>query len=89
MRAGSTMMTMAHTGELHTTVGADGSLKLAATDLADAGIHAGDPVLVVVESRRQVRSMLGILDRDIEFDVEDQRAIRSEMAVGLGEDLTR
>ena len=33
--------------------------------------------------------MLGIHDRGIDFDVEDQRALRAEMAVGLGEDLTR
>ena len=57
--------------------------------LADAGIHAGDAVVVVPERRRRVRSMLGVHDRGIDFDVEDQRAIRAEMAAGLGEDLTR
>jgi len=33
--------------------------------------------------------MLGVHDRGIDFDVEDQRDIRAEMADGLGEDLTR
>jgi hypothetical protein len=71
------------------TVGPDGSLSVAAPQLADAGIHAGDPVLVVREHRRRVRSMLGAYDRGIDFDIGDQRAIRAEMAAGLGEDLTR
>jgi hypothetical protein len=33
--------------------------------------------------------MLGIYDRGIEFEVEDQRAVRAEVAARLGEDLTR
>lgn len=81
--------TMAHTDEVHVKVGSDGSLSVPASQLADAGIHAGDGVVVVAERRRQVRSMLGVHDRGIEFDVEDQRAIRAEMAAGLGEDLSR
>ncbi len=80
---------MAHTAEVHVKVGPDGSLSVPAPQLADAGIHAGDPVVVVPERRRQVRSMLGAHDRGIDFEVEDQRAIRAEMATGLGEDLTR
>ena len=80
---------VAQTAEVHVTVGPDGSLSVAAPQLADAGIHAGDPVLVVREHRRRVRSMLGAYDRGIDFDIEDQRAIRAEMAAGLGEDLTR
>lgn len=70
-------------------VGLDGSLSVGATELADAGIHAGDPVVVVPARRRRVRSMLGIHDRGTDFGIEDQRAIRAEMAAGLGEDLTR
>lgn len=84
-----TMSGMVQTAEVHVTVGPDGSLSVAAPRLADAGIHAGDAVIVVPESRRRVRSMLGIHDRGTRFDVEDQRAIRAEMAAGLGEDLRR
>lgn len=84
-RAAVPCSAMAHTGELHATVGADGSLKVAAPDLAHIGIHPGDAVVVVAEARRPVRSMLGMLDRGLDFGVEDQRAIRSEMAAGLGE----
>jgi hypothetical protein len=80
---------MAQTAEVHVTVGPDGSLSVAAPQLADAGIHAGDQVVVAREHRRRVRSMLGAHDRGIDFNIEDQRAIRAEMAVGLGEDLTR
>ena len=79
----------AHTVEVHVKVGPDGSLLVPASQLAEAGIHAGDPVVVVPERRRHVRSMLGVHDRGIDFDVEDQRAIRAEMGTGLGEDLTR
>jgi hypothetical protein len=85
----STLSGMARTAEIHVTVGPDGSLSVPATRLADAGIHAGEAVVVVLEPRRRVRSMLGAHDRGVDFDVEDQRAIRAEMAVGLGEDLTR
>ena len=84
-----TLSGMAQAAEIHVTVGPDGSLSVPAPPLADAGIHAGDAVVVVPERRRRVRSMLGIHDRGIDFDVEDQRAIRAEMAAGLGEDLTR
>jgi hypothetical protein len=80
---------MAQTAEIHVTVGPDGSLSVPAPPLADAGMHAGDAVVVIPERTRRVRSMLGIHDRGIDFDVEDQRALRAEMAVGLGEDLTR
>ena len=80
---------MAHTAEVHVKVGPDGSLSVPAPQLADAGIHAGDRVVVVPERPRRVRSMLGVHDRGIEFEVDDQRAIRAEMAAGLGEDLTR
>ncbi len=64
-------------------VGPDGSLSVPASRLAEAGIHAGEGVVVVPERRRRVRSMLGAHDRGIEFDVEDQRAIRAEMAAVL------
>ena len=70
-------------------VGPDGSLSVPASQLEEAGIHAGEGVVVVPERRRRVRSMLGAHDRGIDFDVEDQRAIRAEMAAGLGEDLSR
>jgi hypothetical protein len=33
--------------------------------------------------------MLGLHDRGIEFTVEDERAVRADMAAGLGEDLNR
>jgi hypothetical protein len=79
---------MAQAAEIHVTAGPDGSLSVSASKLADAGIHAGDAVVVAPERRRRVRSMLGIHDRGIEFELEDQRAIRAEMAAGLGEDLT-
>jgi hypothetical protein len=84
-----TLSGMAQTAEIHVTVGPDGSLSVPAPRLADAGIRAGDPVVVVPERRRRVRSMLGIHDRGIDFGVDDQRAIRAEMAAGVGEDLTR
>ena len=84
-----TLAPMAQAAEVHVTVGSDGSLSVAAPQLADAGIHAGDPVVVVREHRRKVRSMLGAHDRGIDFDIEDQRAVRAEMAAGLGEDLAR
>jgi len=84
-----TLSGMTQTAEVHVTVGQDGSLSVPAPRLADAGIHAGDAVIVVPERRRRVRSMLGIHDRGIHFDVDDQRAIRAEMAAGLGEGLTR
>ena len=84
-----TLTGMAQAAEIHVTVGPDGSLSVPAPPLADAGIHAGDVVRLVPERRRRVRSMLGIHDRGIDFEVEDQRAIRAEMAAGLGEDLTR
>lgn len=80
---------MAEAVEIHVTVGPDGSLSVPAPPLANAGIHAGDAVVVIQERRRRVRSMLGIHDRAIDFDVEDQRAIRAERAVGLGENLTQ
>ena len=80
---------MAQAAEIHLTEGTDGSLSVPASKLADAGIHAGDAVVVAPERRRRVGSMLGIHDRGIEFELEDQRAIRAEMAAGLGEDLTR
>lgn len=80
---------MTQVAEVHVTVGPDGSLLVTASQLAGAGIHAGDSVVVAPEHRRRVRSMLGVLDRGIDFDVEDQRDIRTEMAAGLGEDLTR
>jgi hypothetical protein len=80
---------MAQAAEVRVTVGPDGSLSVPASRLADAGIHPGDAVVVAPERRRRVRSMLGIHDRGIEFEVKDQRAARAEMAVGLGEDLTR
>jgi hypothetical protein len=79
---------VSHPAEVRVKVGANGALLVPATQLANAGIHAGDDVVVVPEQRRQVRSMLGAHDRGIKFDVEDQRAIRAEMADGLGEDLT-
>ncbi len=69
-------------------VGPDGSLLVPASQLAGAGIHAGDSVVVAPERRRRVRSMLGAHDRGIDFEVTDQRRIRAEMAEGLGEDLT-
>jgi hypothetical protein len=48
---------VAQTAEVHVTVGPDGSLSVAAPQLAHAGIHAGDPPVVVVrEHRRRVRS---------------------------------
>jgi len=75
--------------EVHVKVGPDGSLLVPASQLAGAGIHPGDSVVVAPEHRRRVRSMLGVHDRGIDFDVEDQRDIRAEMAAGLGEDLTR
>jgi hypothetical protein len=80
---------MAKTAEVHAMVGPDGSLLVGATQLADAGIHAGEPVVVVPERRRRVRSMLGIHQRGTDFGIDDQRSIRAEMAAGLGEDLTR
>jgi hypothetical protein len=85
----ATLSGVAQAAEIHVTVGPDGSLSVPAPPLADAGIHAGDAVVVIPEHRRRVRSMLGVHDRRIDFDVEHQRAIRAEMAVGLGEDLTR
>ena len=88
-RAVGTLKLMAQAAEVHVTVGPDGSLSVAAPQLKDAGIHAGDTVVVAREHRRRVRSMLGAHDRGIEFDIEDQRGVRAEMAVGLGEDLTR
>jgi len=81
-------MRVSHTAEVRVKVGPDGTLSVPAPQLADAGIHAGDDVVVVPERRRRVRSMLGAHDRGIDFDVDHQRAIRSEMADGLGEDLT-
>jgi len=84
-----TLSCMAQAAEVRVTVGSDGSLSVPAPRLADAGIHAGDAVIVVSERRRRVRSMLGVHNRGIDFDVEDQRAIRAEMAAGLGEDLRR
>ena len=80
---------MAKTAEVHAIVGLDGSLLVGATELGDAGIYPGDPVVVVPARRRRVRSMLGIHNRGTDFGIEDQRAIRAEMAAGLGEDLTR
>ncbi len=80
---------MTNTAEVHVMVGPDGSLSVAAAELANAGIYAGDPVVVMPRRQRQVRSMLGVHDRGIEFTVEDQRAVRADMAAGLGEDLTR
>jgi hypothetical protein len=80
---------MTQAAEVHVTVGPDGSLSVGAPQLADAGIHAGDSVVVVREHQRRVRSMLGAHDRGIDFRIEDQRAIRAEMATGLGEDLAR
>ncbi len=70
-------------------VGPDGSLSVPASELADAGIHPGDAVVVAPDRRRRVRSMLGVHDRGIDFDVEDQCALRAEMGAGLGEDLSR
>jgi hypothetical protein len=84
-----TLSDMAQTAEVHVKVGPDGSLSVSAPQLADAGIHAGDAVVVVPERRRRVRSIFGVHDRGTDFGVEDQRAIRAEMAAGLGEDLTR
>jgi hypothetical protein len=80
---------MAQAAEVHVTVSPDGSLSVAAPQLEDAGIHAADTVVVARERRRKVRSMLGAHDRGIDFNIEDQRAVRAEMAVGLGEDLAR
>jgi hypothetical protein len=80
---------MAQAAEIHLTEGTDGSLSVPASKLADAATYAGDAVVVAPERRRRVGSMLGIHDRGIEFELEDQRAIRAEMAAGLGEDLTR
>jgi hypothetical protein len=48
---------MTNTAEVHVTVGPDGSLSVAAGQLADAGIDAGDQVVVVPEKRRRVRSI--------------------------------
>jgi hypothetical protein len=84
-----TLKSMAQAAEVHVTVSPDGSLSVAAPQLENAGIHAGDPVVVARERRRKVRSMLGAHDRGIEFNIEDQRAVRAEMAAGLGEDLAR
>jgi hypothetical protein len=84
-----TLKPMAQAAEVHVTVGPDGSLSVAAPKLADAGIHAGDQVVVAREHRRRVRSMLGAHDRGIDFNIEDQRSIRAEMAAGLGEGLAR
>jgi hypothetical protein len=84
-----TLKSMAQAAEVHVTVGPDGSLSVAAPQLENAGIHAGDQVVVARKHRRKLRSMLGAHDRGIDFDIEDQRGIRAEMATGLGEDLTR
>ncbi|MHB1534978.1 MAG: hypothetical protein ACYC1D_10295 [Acidimicrobiales bacterium] len=80
---------MSQTAEVHVKVGRDGSLSVPASQLAEAAIHAGEGVLVVSERRRRIRSMLGVHDRGIDFDVKDQRALRTEMGAGLGEDLSR
>jgi hypothetical protein len=88
-RAVGTLKPMAQAAEVHVTVGPDGSLSVAAPQLENAGIHAGDPVVVAREHRRKLRSMLGAHDRGIDFDIEDQRGVRAEMAAGLGEDPTR
>ena len=74
-----TLAPMAQAAEVHVTVGSDGSLSVAAPpQLADAGIHAGDPVVVVREHRRKVRSMLEAHNRGIDFDIEDPSAVRAE-----------
>jgi hypothetical protein len=80
---------LSQTAEVHVKVGPDGSLSVPASQLAEAGIHAGEGVVVVPERRRRIRSMLGAHDRGVDFDVEDQRALRAEMGAGLGEDLSR
>ena len=41
-----TLKPMAQAAEVHVTVGPDGSLSVAAPRLENAGIHAGDPVVV-------------------------------------------
>jgi hypothetical protein len=84
-----TLAAIAQAAKVHVTEGPDGSLSVPASKLADVGIYAGDAVVVAPEPRRRVRSMLGIHDPGIEFELEDQRAIRAEMAGALGEDLTR
>ncbi len=73
---------MTNTAEVHVMVGPDGSLSVAAAELANAGIYAGDPVVVMPRRQRQVRSMLGVHDRGIEFTVENQRAVRAEWPPG-------
>lgn len=40
-------------------------------------------------SGQQVDLVILQVDRGTDFGIEDQRAIRAEMAAGLGEDLTR
>ncbi|MGH3260782.1 MAG: hypothetical protein ACRDNS_02190 [Trebonia sp.] len=80
---------MTRSSALHVRVGSDGTLSVAAPQLAGAGIEPGDTVLIVPEGGRPVRSMLGVHDSGVEFEVDDQRALRAEMAGGLGDDLAR
>ncbi|MGH8910338.1 MAG: hypothetical protein ACRD0K_28545 [Egibacteraceae bacterium] len=74
---------------LDVTVGDDGSLRVAAAELAARGVRPGDRVRVLPLAKRRIRSMLGVHARGVGFTDEHLRALRREMGEGIGEDLSR
>ena len=72
-------------------VGPDGALVVSAQELERVGAHAGDRVRVQTLPRRRIPSMLGsgahVTGPPDGFKDDDLRALRREMAEGLGDDL--
>jgi hypothetical protein len=70
-------------------VGDDGSLHVAADQLARGGVGPGDHVRVVRVGKRAMRSMLGAHARNVGFTDEHLRDIRHDLSKAAGEGLTR
>ncbi|MEO6120949.1 MAG: hypothetical protein ABIW46_08665 [Acidimicrobiales bacterium] len=70
-------------------VGANGSLVVPASELAEHGIGAGEIVRIQVVRRPRRRSRLGAHRRDLGFTQDHLDELRAEMGDGIGEDLAR
>jgi len=70
-------------------IGADGSLVVPASQLAEHGIGAGEIVRIEAVRRPRRHSRLGAQRRELGFTQEHLDELRSEMGEGIGEDLAR